>query len=215
MRQAALNQESREIAALASLIDAEIAVAAREAAHEVECPSLPIETRPPWRPLASYRTLTLSWILCLGLTVINLEFGGLFTPKAEELDPFELVIGLKTSAAMDAVLIDNFLSEHGALPFSLADVGLPDNDPTLEYQRAEGQSYRVIARHGEYEGIYDSKLAAQRRASVARARAEEEERRATEQEEQLANSELWLVETQERAEEYRRARGDYDREPVQ
>jgi len=213
MGNAVLGQKDQGISDLTSLIDAQIAQVARQAAHEAVASPKPMP-QVSRRPFASYRALCVTWLLCLGLTVVNLESGGLFVPRSIEPSPASLVTGLETLAAMDAVLIEEYEAEHGLLPLSLSAVGLPDDDPTLEYQRTEGQSYRVIARHGKFEGVFDSRLAAARRTAVAEQRAAAALLRAAEQEEQLANAEHWLAETEMQARAFRQARGDFDGEGI-
>ena len=212
MTVATSSRADQDISALASMIDAEIAQVARQAAHAVESAPPVMPARRPWRPFASYRVLIVTWVLCLGLTLLNLESGGIFSARSTAPDPLRLVQGLETLAAMDAVLIEGYRREHGVLPLSLTGVGLPDDDPTLEFIRTEQQSYRLIVRHGEFEGVYDSRLKAEKRTAAIQARAGEARHRAAEQQEQLANTETWLIEQERRAREFRRSRGDYEEE---
>jgi hypothetical protein len=208
-----LSHGIQEVSTPTSLIDAQIAAVARQAAHEANSP--PVLSRPagPRRPFASYRTLLITWALSLGLTLVNLESGGLFTPRPKTPDPAELVAGLETSAAMDAVLIAQHLSAYGVLPLSLATVGLPDDDPTLEYQRIDGQAYRVIARYGEFEGVFDSRAQARRRAHAAERRADDLRLREAAKQAWAADAEMWLADAEDWVAEQRgQARGPAGRE---
>ena len=206
----AMSQRDREITRLSTMIDAQIAEVAQKAAKEAEtAPALHL-AQPRRRPLASPKMLIGSWLVCLVLTVVNLEFGGLFMPRNSDPEPFELISGLEISAALDGIAIEAYQAENGILPLGLAEVGLPDDDPTREYQRLDGGAFRVIARHGRFEGIYDSRDAAARRTEAARARALEAQRREEEREERLAEAEQWLIEAEAQAEARRgQARDDH------
>ncbi len=215
MNSIASDMSSQQIAALASLFDVQIADAAIEAAKAAESPPV-LPWLEPWRPFDSYRALIVSWVLCLGLTLVNVVVGGLFAPKPKARDPVALVAGLELSAAMDAAVIEAYQAEHGELPWSLAQVGLPDNDPDLEFQRTGETSYRVIVRHGEILGIFDSRLQAQRRAEAGAARAADARRRAAEKEAWNAAAEERLAEFKRGdAEMRRRVREKYAMEGIQ
>ena len=202
-----------QIAALAARVEAQIAEAARDVAQEVESPPERVATPRRGRPFASYRALVVSWAFCLGLTVFNLESGGLFAPRAIEREPFEVIAGLKIAAALDAVLIEDYRAANGNLPLGLADVGLPDDDPTLDYERTGDGFYRVTARHASYEGVFDSRVEAERQAAAAEARAAEARLLAARREEQAAEAERWAAEAKERkARLRRRAREEQARE---
>jgi hypothetical protein len=176
-----------------SLLDAQIAEAAQQAGRAIESAPQLQAASAPRRPFASARGLMVTWTLCFGLTLLNLEGGGLLTTRAEDPEPMRLVAGLETSAAIDGRLVEAYLARHGVLPLSLAEVGLPDLDPNLRYERLDPRGYRVIVRHGDYEGTFDSRREAERRAALTAARDEAARELAAQQETWATEAEEWLL----------------------
>jgi len=176
-----------------SLLDAQIAEAAQQAGRAIESAPQLKAAPAARRPFASGRGLVVTWTLCFGLTLLNLEGGGLLIPRAEDPEPMQLVAGLEISAAIDGRLVEDYLARHGVLPMSLAEVGLPDLDPNLRYERLDPGGYRVIVRHGDYEGTFDSRREAERRAAMAAARDEAARELAARQEAWAAEADEWLL----------------------
>ncbi len=179
--------------------DDQIAEAARRAGREIGSGAPLVDERAPRRPFASVRGLVATWTICLCLTLLNLESDGLLAPRIDDPAPEKLVAGLKISAAIKGRRIETYLARHGSLPSSLAAVGLEDADPDLRYERLDAAGYRVVVRHGLYEGTFDSRLEAERRATIAARRSQAERELAARQAAWAAETDLWILEAENQA----------------
>jgi hypothetical protein len=183
-------------------IDAEILAAAQAAAAHQSVPLQLVQPEPEERqPWAGSRALVVSWVLCLGLSLFNLEGGALTLEPRREIDPEGLLRGLRISAELDAVAIEDYRSQHGALPVTLDLVGLPADDPDLIYELLDDGGFRLTVRRGKAEGVFDSAVEASRRAAEEARLAVEAERRAAEAERWAAESAAWIADAETRAAE--------------
>jgi hypothetical protein len=189
-----------------SSIDAEIAATARAAAAHQSVPMQLVQPPPAIRqPWAGSRALVLTWTVCLVLTGLNLDRGGLtFEPRHLEPDPAALRHGLQTSAELNAVLLESYRAQHGSLPVTLDLVGLPTDDADLNYERVDGDEFRITVRHAGMEGVFDSRVEARRREAEEAHRTAEAERRATEAEAWIADSANWIADAENWAAQARR-----------